>query len=87
MLRKVESGDIGRLSIVHYILRESADFTEEILATVGEVGGVALSYVCLYCRCLPLEDCSWWASSGHVDGNNREEETMQVVVPGLWWPV
>ena len=48
-------------------------------APVGEVGGVALSYVCLYCRCLPLEDYSWWVSSGHVDGDNREEETMQLL--------
>ena len=56
------------------ILRKSKDFLKRFNAPVGEVGGVALSYVCLYCRCLPLEDYSWWVSSRHVDGDNRKRK-------------
>ena len=56
------------------ILCKSKDFLRRFNATVGEVGGVALSYVCLCCRCLPLEDYSWWVSSGHVDGDNRKRK-------------
>ena len=37
------------------------------------MGGVTLSYVCLHCRCFPLEDYFWWVSSGHGDGNNRKK--------------
>ena len=52
---------------MHYILRKSADFLRRFNAPVGEVGGVALSYVCLCCRCLPLEDYSWSAPQGMCD--------------------
>ena len=28
-------------------------------------GGVTLSYVCPHCHRFPLEDYTWWISSGH----------------------
>ena len=42
---KVETEDIGRLSIAQDIFGESTDFLRAIIAPVGGVGGVTLSYV------------------------------------------
>ena len=85
---KVESEDIGRLSIAQDILHESIGFLRRVVAPVGGVGGVTSSYVCPHCRCFPLEDHIWWVSSGHCDGNNRKKkQTVQLVVCGVWRPV
>ena len=43
-------------------------------ALVSGVGGVTFSYVCPHCTCFPLEDYTWWVSSGHGDGNNRKRK-------------
>ena len=69
---KVARDEIGRLSIVQEIPRKSADFLRWIILPVDGMGGVTLSCVCPHCNSFPLEDCTWWVSSGHGDGNNRK---------------
>ena len=71
---KVESEDVGRRSTAQDILRESSDFLRSVIAPVGGVEGVTLSYVCPHCRCFPLEGYMWWVSSGRGDGNNRKNK-------------
>ena len=65
---KVESEDMGPPSITQAILRKSTDFLRRIIAPIGGVGGVTLSYVCPHCHCFPLEDYYIWrVSSGHCE--------------------
>ena len=59
--------DIGRLGIVQENLRKHTDFLRRVIAPVGGLGGVTLSYVCPQCNCFPLENYSWWVSTGHGD--------------------
>ena len=63
---EVEAEDEGRLSIAQDILRNNTDFVRRIIAPNGGVGGITLSYVCPHCRCFPLENCTWWVTSGHA---------------------
>ena len=51
---KVESEDVGRLSIAQDILRKSAGFVRRIIAPIDGVGSVTLSYVCPHCHCFLL---------------------------------
>ena len=77
---KVAKDEIGRLGTVHEkSLRKSTDFLRRVIAPVGGMGGVTLSYVCPHCNSFPLEDYIWWASTGHGDGNNRKKKHCS------WW--
>ena len=71
--------DIGRLGTAQEILRKNTDFFRGIVAPVGGMGGVTLSYVCPHCNCFLLDDCIWWVSTGHGDCNNRREKHCN------WW--
>ena len=73
--------EVGRLGIVQEILRKSTDFLRRIIAPVGGMGGVTLSYICPHCNSFPLEDYIWWVSTGHGDGGNRKRRHCS------WWCV
>ena len=73
---KVVLEDVGRLSIVQDILRQSTDFIRRTIAPVSGVGGVTLSHVCPHCSCFPLEDYIWWVSTGHGDPQQQKEEAV-----------
>ena len=45
---------------------ESTDFLRRIIVPVAGQGGVTLWYVCPHCHRFPIEDYTWWVSSGHV---------------------
>ena len=75
---KVALEDIGRLSIAQDRLRNNTDFLRRVIAPVGGMG-VTLSYVCPRCNCFPLDDNTWWVSTGHGDGNNRKKKHCN------WW--
>ena len=55
LYEKVVCEDVGFLSIVQGILLKSTGVLQRIIAPIGGVGGVALSYVCPHCHCFPLE--------------------------------
>ena len=76
---EVEIEDEGRVSVAQDILRKSADFLRRINAPSDGVGGVTLSCVCPHCHCFPLEDCIWWVSSEHGDGNKKTKKQCN------WW--
>ena len=72
--KKVAWDEIGRLGIVQEILRKSTDFLWRVIAQVGGMGGVTLSYICPHCNSFLLEDYIWWVSTGHGDGDNRKKK-------------
>ena len=78
---KVALEDVGRLCIAQDMLRRSTDFLRRIVAPVGEMGGVTLSYVCPHCSCFLLDDYTWWVPSGHRDGIKRKKKHYN------WWLV
>ena len=71
---KMARNEIGRLDIVQKIFRKSTEFPRRIIAPVGGMGGVTLSYICPHCNSFPLEDHVWWVSTGHGDSNNRKKK-------------
>ena len=62
---KVAKDEIGRFCILQEILRKSTDFLERVIAPVGGMGGVTLSYVCQHCNSFHSKDYIWWVSKGH----------------------
>ena len=60
-------------------LRKSTDFLRRVIAPVGGMGGVTLSYNCPHCHRFPLEDYIWWVSMGHGDSKNRKKKHCS------WW--
>ena len=62
---KVAKDEIGCLGLVQEILRKSTDFLRRVIAPVGGMGAVTLSYVCPDCNSFPLEDNTWFVSTGH----------------------
>ena len=80
---KVAKDEIGRLGIVQEILRKSPDFFR-VIAPVCGMGGVTFSYVCPHCNSVPLEDYSWWVSTGTRRRQQQKEEALQLVVCGVW---
>ena len=76
---KVTNDEIGRLGIVQEILRKSTAFLRRVIAPVGGMGGVTLSYAGPHCNSFPLEDYFWWVSTGHGDGSNRKKTHCS------WW--
>ena len=44
--KKVAKDEVGRLGIVQEILRKNTDFLRRVIAPVGGMGGVTLSFVC-----------------------------------------
>ena len=40
---------------------------------------MTLSFVCPHCSCFLLENYTWWVSSGHGDGNDRNKKQCS------WW--
>ena len=77
---KVATDGIGRLAIVQEILRKSTDVLRRVIAPVGGMGGIALSYVCPHCNRYLVS----------IDRTRRqqqqEEEALQQVVRGMWRP-
>ena len=63
--------DDQRKSIVQQIMQKSTDFLRRIIVLVEGQGGVTLSYVCLHCHRVPLEDYIWWFSMGHGDSRKK----------------
>ena len=61
---KVARDEIGRLCIVQDILPKSTDFLRRVIAPVGWIGGVTLSYICPHCNSFPLENYIWCVSMG-----------------------
>ena len=55
------------------------DFLRRVIALVGGMGGVTLSFVCPHRNNFPSEDSIWWVSTGHGDGNNRKKKHCN------WW--
>ena len=60
---KVVKEEAGRLGIEREILRKRADFLRRIIAPVGGIGGVTLSFVCPHCNSFLLKDFIWWVST------------------------
>ena len=62
-----------RLGVVQEILRKSTDFLRRVIAPVGGMGGVTLSYVCPHCN-ISL----WWVATGHGDSRKKKKHCS-------WW--
>ena len=78
-LKKVEKDEAGSMSVVQGILLRT-DFLRRIISPVGGQGGVTLAYVCPHCNSLPLEDYTWWVSTG----KNKSCNWWCVVCGGLY---
>ena len=59
------------------IRRKSTDFLRRVIAPVGGMGGVTLSYICPHCNSFPWEGYIWWVSTEH--GDNRKKKHCS------WW--
>ena len=66
-------------------LRKSKDFLRRIIAPVGGLGGVALSYICPQCNSFPLEDFFWWVSTGKKQCSCNLERDMNGEHPTGFW--
>ena len=68
---KVESEDTARLSIAQDIQRKSTDFLRRINAPIDWSGRCHF-----HCHCFPLEDYTWWVSSG---ARRRQQQLVEAL--------
>ena len=57
----VAKDEVKKMSFVQEIMLKSTDSLRRIIALVGGLGGVLMSYLCPN---FPLEDYVWWVSAG-----------------------
>ena len=79
---KVARDEIGRMGFVQEILRKSTDFLRRVIALVGGMGGVTMSYICPHCSSFHLEDYSWWDSTEHGDSRKKQHCSWWCAVCG-----
>ena len=53
---QVAKDEARKLSTVQEIMTKSTDHLRRIIAPVGELGGVAMSYLCPHCSSFPVEN-------------------------------
>ena len=79
---KVAKDEIGRLGIVQETLRRSTEFLRRVIAPVGGMECVTLSYICPHCNSFSLEDYIWWVSTGHGDSRKKNHCSWWCAVCG-----